>query len=220
MATTEKDGWSKEARLLTLCVASLVAANVWLVHGRSVSSSKLAEVRSSAAAATLEAAYADEEQALLLEQRYLAALEGQLPTDPSSGEVDLVLISAIGDCNNCIEDEFRKLNEILAKNPGPLRQVRGFFVDEDRPEEVRRLIDHLVPAPEFPLDIENVLEGEARATTPLVLVVRSRDGRILDAHKPIPENLAKRDTFYKRWALRWEDDERSPESADEPSRGS
>jgi hypothetical protein len=48
--------------------------------------------------------------------------------------------------------------------------------------------------------VRNLLAQVPGATTPLVLVVRSRDGKILDAHKPVPEDLMKRDAFYSRWS--------------------
>lgn len=61
------------------------------------------------------------------------------------------------------------------------------------------MIANLYPVPVFPISIENVMTYLPMATTPLVLVVRTTDGKILDAHKPIPENLSRRDAFYERW---------------------
>lgn len=51
--------------------------------------------------------------------------------------------------------------------------------------------------PAFPVSIEDLISHLPDVTTPLVLVLRSAVGRILDAHKPIPENLSRRDA---RWS--------------------
>ncbi len=73
------------------------------------------------------------------------------------------------------------------------------MIRPDRADVAHKFIKSLSPAPIFPMAVRNVL-SHLPATTPVVLVIRSRDGKILDAHKPIPEDLMKRDAFYARWS--------------------
>lgn len=120
----------------------------------------------------------------------------------TEGDVDavqFVLMASVNDCTNSIEDEVSRLNELTLRESGKITGVQGFFVDQGETQKAATFIGHLSPAPIFPMSIKNVLAEFPEATTPLVLVVRSRDGKILDAHKPIPEDLAKRDAFYTRW---------------------
>lgn len=48
--------------------------------------------------------------------------------------------------------------------------------------------------------LKNALRDWPGTTTPLVLAVRDQDATILDAHKPIPQDLSKIDSFYTRWS--------------------
>jgi hypothetical protein len=109
-------------------------------------------------------------------------------------------LASVDNCTNCIEDEVAKLNELLAGGSSRISAVQGYFVDEERSQIANTFIKHLSPPPAFPMSVRNTLSQLPGATTPLVLVIRSRDGKILDAHKPIPEDLTKRDAFYARWA--------------------
>lgn len=92
-----------------------------------------------------------------------------------------------------------ELNDLALRNSRKIAGIQGFFVDEDQRQKANTFINHLSPAPVFPMTVKNALAQFPEVTTPVVLVFRSRDGKILDAHKPIPENLLKRDAFYTRW---------------------
>ena len=122
------------------------------------------------------------------------------PDSEEGGAVQFVLLASVDNCTNCIEDEVAKLNELVAASSSRVSGIQGFFVDEERSQMAETFIEHLSPAPVFPMSVRNALSQLPDATTPLVLVIRSRDGKILDAHKPIPEDLTKRDAFYARWA--------------------
>jgi hypothetical protein len=118
----------------------------------------------------------------------------------SGSGLQFLLLASLDDCTNCIEDEVEKLNQLARCGSRRVDDVRGVLLDENRHEQAEVLLSHLSPAPRFPLSIESrSRKSLVGATTPLVLVVRSRDGKILDAHKPIPQDLSKRDTFYTRW---------------------
>lgn len=88
---------------------------------------------------------------------------------------------------------------MLLDTPVGMGGIRGYFVEVDRQEVADRFIHHLSPEPLFATSIDDVLLGHPDATTPLVLVISSTDGRILDAHKPIPGELLRRDAFHARW---------------------
>ncbi|NJL27732.1 MAG: hypothetical protein HC897_07470 [Thermoanaerobaculia bacterium] len=111
------------------------------------------------------------------------------------------LLASTADCTNCIESEVIHLNQIATmKQNMHAGNVQAFFVDEERLETAERFIANLSPKPLFPFSVRNVLPYLPGATTPLVLVVRSHDGMIVDAHKPIPEDLLRSEAFYARWA--------------------
>lgn len=192
-----------ERRLLWVFLVALLAVDGFLLFQRGRMARSLRDLQSRSANAIVESAYADEEQALLTKARTVPAAFPRASTDAKSGVssgVEFVLVASIDDCTNCIEDEIVKLNELAAGNPRGAAGIAGFFVDEDRLTTARRFIDHLSPAPRFPISVRDVLAELPEATTPLVLVIRSRDRKILDTHKPLPQNLAKRDAFYVRWA--------------------
>lgn len=182
-------------------VVALLAVDVLMLLERRQLQGRLEAVERTSAAARVESRYAEEEEAILATAGALPPGLPGVETGPGAGDkVQFLLLASIDDCANCIEDEVAKLNEVSRWRSGRIAAVRGYFVDEDRAERAERFIRGLSPAPSFPLSVGNALARVRRATTPLVLVVRSRDGRILDAHKPIPENLRRRDAFYARWS--------------------
>jgi len=189
-----------EKKILWLTVVALLAVDVFLVvRGRQMSALVL-DLESDAASYRAEAAYGDEQEALLNQVGSVPAdfpkLTGEVAADTA---VDVYLLVSVDDCTNCIEDEVSRLNMLALEPSDRVSGIWGFFVDEDRPEAVAVVRDHLAPQPVFPFAVGNPLPMLPGATTPLVLVVRSQDGRILDAHKPIPQNLTRRDAFYARW---------------------
>lgn len=183
-----------------LLLVALLAANVGLVAKWKSLTGSLREVRSTAAPALLKAKYAEEEEALLAGIRAVPAAFPRMEADGiSKDSVQFILIVGANDCTSSIEDEIAKLNQLAAHGSERLAGVRGFFVDESQAAVAHRFIQSLSPPPLFPIIVENVVPYVPKATTPLVLVIRSGDGRILDAYKPIVEDLTKRDAFYARW---------------------
>lgn len=192
-----------ERRLLWFFLVALLAVDIFLLIQQRRTARSFRDLQNASSRAIVESFYAAEEQTLLAKTRVVPAafpLASTREGSPISAEVSFVLMASIDDCTNCIEDEILKLNELVSGGRTPAVGVTGFFVDEARAITAARFIDHLSPRPRFPISVENALAGLPEATTPLVLVVRSRDRKILDAHKPLPQNLAKRDAFYARWA--------------------
>lgn len=195
-----------EKKLLWFFVVALLGANVELLTRAHSEESSGAMRRllheSEIADALTKSTYADEEEAVVLRTGSVPRrFPGLEPRAASDDGLQFFLFASVEDCTNSIEAEVVRLNEIARFGRGG-PSVRAFLVDEDRPARARRLIAQLSPQPEFPVSIENAISWVPPATTPLILVVRARDGKILDAHKPIPEDLTKRDAFYTRWLAR------------------
>lgn len=188
-----------EKKILWMVMVLLLAANIVLLIDRRSTASSSAQLRRQSAVAHLESRYTAEQETLLIENR---AVPPSLlrPTAAAPGaDVQFILIASVDDCTNCIEDEIVKLNEISHPKSSQTAAVRGIYVDVGRESRAEAVIANLSPAPTFEVSIEDVMSLLPKATTPLVLVVRKLDGRLLDAHKPIPENLSRRDAFYERW---------------------
>lgn len=181
-------------------VVALLMVDIILLVQRRQLEDRLETLRAKSVEAVLKAKYADEEEALLSGIGKLPATFPRLSDAGAGDPVQFVLLAGVDDCTNSIEDELTRLNEIALAGSAKITGIQAFFVDEKRPELANRFIARLTPAPLFPMSVKNALAELPGATTPLVLVVRSRDGRILDAHKPIPEDRTKRDAFYARWA--------------------
>ncbi len=193
-----------ERKILWFFVVALLAVDVTMLLQKRQVADRFRELQRKSAASTLKTDYAAEEEALLTGAGTVPAafpLLRPAKTGDAAGEaVQFALVVSVADCTNCIEDEVTRLNELKLKAPVRVTGIQGFFVDEETPEAAATLIQHLSPAPAFPLSVKNALAQFPEASTPLVLVIRSRDGKILDAHKPIPEDLTKRDAFYARWS--------------------
>jgi hypothetical protein len=188
-----------EKKALWIVMALLLAANIALLLDRRSTASSFAQMRREAAVSHQESQYnAEQETLLIATSEVSASLLRSTSSDPGV-DLQFLLFASIDDCTNCIEDEIAKLNEISRASPSRATAVRGIYVDVDREPAAAAMIANLSPVPVFPISIENVMTDLPKATTPLVLVVRTTDGRILDAHKPIPENLSRRDAFYERW---------------------
>jgi hypothetical protein len=186
---------------LWFLLLGLLAADIALLVQRRQLDGRFAALRARSEEAFLKSKYAAEEQALLTRTGAVpATFAGRRATARAGEEVELYLLASVDDCTNSVEDEVTKLNESARLSPARVAGIRGYFVDEDRRAIADRFIGHLSPPPAFPMTVQDVRSQLPGATTPLVLVVRSRDGRILDVHKPIPGNLRKRDAFYIRWA--------------------
>lgn len=188
-----------EKRALWFLVVVLTVVDFWFLSHHNDGDAQTPKVSRVAQQAAIEAAYADEEELLLNKVQTIP--NGPLRSEDAGlagNRLEFYLIVSARDCTNCIEDEVSQLNRLVKEVPKDQVGVEGFFVDESEPEIAQRVMNHLAPEPQFPVRVRSVLEGVA-ASTPLVLVVRVRDGRILDAHKPLPENLSKRDAFYARW---------------------
>ena len=183
--------------MLLIC---LLAADLVLLAERGRLKDRVREVDRRSAVARIKASYAREEERLLVDVGKLPAtfpLAAAQPQHPDA--VRFVLLVSVDDCTNCIEDELLMLNEMVAEGSARVAGIQGFFVDVDRPSVVRAMAQRLAPQPAFPVATQNAIAHLPGAHTPLVLAVRAGDGRILDAHKPIPEDLSKRDAFYARW---------------------
>lgn len=190
-----------ERRVLWAFVVILLAVDILLLLQRRQTGARLQNFQRTAATALLKARYAAEEEALLIQVEAVPSGFPFLQAEHAAGDaVQLVLLASVDDCTNCIEDEVMKLNALPVGNGSRVTGIQGFFIDEDRRATANAFISHLSPAPTFPMSVRNVLPQVPAATTPLVLVIRSRDGKILDAHKPIPQDLTKRDAFYARWS--------------------
>ena len=186
-------------RVLWCLVVVLVAVDVLMLGERQRLQSELRTLEDACAVAKLKTGYASEEEKLLTGRGVVSSLPRLHPEGKAEDAVQFVLLASAEDCTNAIEDEVTKLNQIAKKPSARVVGVAGFFVDTDHPERARSVLQHLSPPPAFPVTVTNALAYIPGATSPLVLVVRSLDGRILDAHKPIPQDLSKRDAFYARW---------------------
>lgn len=188
-----------EKRFLWVVMVLLLVANVLLLIERRSSATSFTLLRREAAVAQLESRYTAEQEKLLIETGWVPPPLLEPTITDREAELQFLLLASIDDCTNCIEDEFVKLNEISRATPSRTTAVRAIYVDSDREPRAQALIANLSPEPVFPVSIDDVMPHLPNATTPLVLVVRTADGKILDAHKPIPENLSRRDAFYERW---------------------
>jgi hypothetical protein len=188
-------------RILWSFVVVLLAVDIVVLLERQRLEGRVRNLEETSAAAMLETRYAREEQGLLAGTGAVPAGFPRLPAAPrQEGAVQFVLLVSADDCTNAIEDELTKLNQMAANSSESIAGVHGYFIDEDRPERAREVIRHLSPPPAFAVTVQDALAHLPGATTPIVLVIRSRDGRILDAHKPIPEDHSRRDAFYSRWS--------------------
>lgn len=187
-----------EKKLLWILLVALVGIDVFMIWERNQLSSRLRDIQRDCTGARLKADYGEEQEAILNRLKIVPeGVRDVLPVDGREEAVQFVLLASVDDCTNCIEDEIFKLNQVMEDSA--TMTVEGFFVDEDRATQARRFIDNLAPAPRFSMEVHNLLDLLPGATTPLVLVVRAHDGKILDVHKPIPEDLSRRDAFYARW---------------------
>ena len=190
-----------EKRVLWFFVLALLAVDILLLVQRSETGTRFKALQRASATAMLKTEYAAEEEILLTTTAAVPAAFPRIAAAQEEGDaVQFVLLASVDNCTNCIEDEVAKLNELMARSPSRVSGIQGFFVDQERSQMAEAFIQHLSPAPVFPMSVRDALSQLPGATTPLVLVIRSRDGKILDAHKPIPEDLTKRDAFYARWA--------------------
>lgn len=188
-------------RVLWFFVVALLAVDVLLLVQRERLQARFGDLQRKSAAATLKTEYAAEEEALITKTGTIPASFPLARDGNSAGDtVQFLLLVSVDDCTNSIEDEVTRLNQWADKRDGRIAGIHGFFVDENRPEMARRFMEHLSPAPRFPFTVADPRVHLPEATTPLVLIIRTRDGKILDAHKPIPDDLTKRDAFYMRWA--------------------
>lgn len=188
-----------EKRILWTFMVMLLVMNIVLLVDRRDTATAFDQVRRQALVAHLESRYNAEEEALLVEASVVPPPLIDPDLAESGADLQFLLLASIDDCTNCIEDEFARLNEMSRARLLQTIAVRAIIVDADREPRARAVLANLTPAPEFQVSIEDVMTHVPKATTPLVLVVRISDGRILDAHKPIPENLSRRDAFYERW---------------------
>jgi hypothetical protein len=188
-------------RALWVFVLALLAVDITLLVQRTHHEERFQSLQRESALATLKTRYAVEEETILTGIGTVPAGFPRTLTHGTIGDaVQFTMLVSVDDCTNCIEDEVSKLNQLSLKNSSKISGIQGFFVDEGRRKMAQTFIEHLSPAPVFPMSVQNTLPYLPGATTPLVLVFRSRDGKILDAHKPIPEDLTKRDAFYVRWS--------------------
>jgi hypothetical protein len=189
-----------EKRVLWFFVVALLAVDIVLLAERSQSGKRFRDLQRASAAAMLKMEYAAEEEALLTKTAAVPPAFPRVESAEDGDAVQFILLASVDNCTNCIENEVAKLNELVVAGLSNISGVQGFFVDAERLRMAETFIKHLSPTPVFPVSVRNALSQLPDATTPLVLVIRSRDGKILDAHKPIPEDLTKRDAFYARWA--------------------
>lgn len=186
-------------RIVWLALVALLLVDAALLLQRRELEASIGSLRSEAISTSTRAKYTAEEDSLLASTSVVPAaflfLQAGQANDDS---VQILLVGSVDDCTSSIEDEVSKLNELALKKPGRIAAIRGFFVDEGRGEMARRFIGNLSPRPIFSMLVKNVLLQLPRASTPIVLVVQSRDGKVIDAHKPIPEDLIRRDAFYAR----------------------
>lgn len=192
-----------EKKLLWFFMISLLLLNLALLWQRKAVDRDFETLSRTSVEARLEKAYVDEQETLVLGDAGLlrTGVPASLRPATSGSGIQFLLLVSLDDCTNCIEDEVEKLNEVAHCGSRRVDAVRGVLLDEHRREQAEVLMAHLAPAPIFPLSIEPMSrKALVGATTPLVVVVRSEDGKILDAHKPIPQDLSKRDTFYTRWS--------------------
>jgi hypothetical protein len=187
-------------KILWFFLAALLAVDVAMLLQRRQLEGQVRAVERRTSVAVEKAGYADEEETLLTTPGVVPATfplrrDAAAPADA----VQIFLLLSVDGCSNSLVDEVRKLNPLARQGSPRITGIEGYFVDENQAGKAQELLRHLLPAPAFPIAVKNALAGWPAATPPLVLVVRTRDGRILDAHKPIPEDLSKRDAFYARW---------------------
>lgn len=184
-----------EKKLLWVFLVALLVMNALLLVDRNTTAESVEALRAETGAASVKAKYAEEEESLVLSG---LSWSPPAPSSQGKGVLTFVLVVSIEDCTNCIEDELEKLEELARSNPESLTEIRGYFVDEDRAEAARGFVKRLSSGV-FPFEVRNLIDELPGASTPLVLVVDSQTGAILEAHKPIPGDLSKRDAFYERW---------------------
>ena len=142
--------------------------------------------------------YAAEEERLVHSAKVVPPsfplLAGQHPQG-----VQFHLIVSVDDCLNCIEDEVTALNDLASDSQKLMTDgVRGHWVRNASEDRVAAISEYL-PSPHFRFQATDDMSLVEGSYTPLVLVVRTADRRILDAHMPIPEDHSKRRAFYERW---------------------
>ena len=186
----------RTAWLLLICLS---AVDLVLLYQRRELQAELASLRAKSAEAIARGSYSEEEERLLASIRSLPSAFPLTPTSRLDEDTfQVLLIAGRNSCGSALEAEIVRLNELIRRKPRKLRSVRGFFVDGSKESQAGRFIGQLHPQPEFPIDVSNVIANLPAATPPIVLVIRTRDRKIADAHKPVPEALIRRDAFYAR----------------------
>lgn len=148
----------------------------------------------------VEAGATEQEENLLLMERIVLSerysdfpLKQTATVGQAAPGVEFVLIFSMNDCMNCVLAEIKVLNKYYELGG----KVVGYSVDDQSLERAGRFIGMLKPS--FPIEYYDPLSELDGIGTPVVLALRPSEQKILDVHKPLPEDLKKRNVFYTRW---------------------
>ena len=141
------------------------------------------------------ASVAAEEHALGLPAHWFVNRDD--PQSEAQEGISLVVLVDPNNCSNGLESDIARLNYFHRHRPGWINSVEGYYVSEqyDLFEEFRSMHDI-----QFPLSKRSIpLPYMDNMTTPLVLIIDSQSGMVLDTHQPIPDDLQKSQLFYDKW---------------------
>ncbi len=112
--------------------------------------------------------------------------------------LSFVILLDSSNCSNGLDSDVPRLNE-LHRNPRTwIGSVQGYYVSQDENYLEEFLSSHTIEFPVVHMDPLREFPSYA-VSTPLVLVIESMSGTILDSHQPIPDDVLKSRLFYEKW---------------------
>ena len=102
-------------------------------------------------------------------------------------------------CSNSLASEIGVLGAFHRFHSSWIHSVRGYYVSERHDLFDQFISLHKIS---FPVVKANPLAAHFDTThvlTPLVLVIDARSRTVLDAHRPIPDDVQKSRLFYDKW---------------------
>ncbi len=112
--------------------------------------------------------------------------------------IDFVFVFSRHHCGNCVRDEVARLNRIYQN---PIVNVIGFSLDSP-PDSLSRQFNNSYLGISFPVYFHPSLMNyyaKSLGKTPVLYVIDSSTGNILDVHRPIPTDSENTTAFFEKW---------------------
>ena len=152
-------------------------------------------------AARIEAeAVVTEEHALGIPEHVFGLSDGSQRADSASVRgISFAILFDPSNCSNSLASDIEVLSAFHRSPSRWIHSVRGYYVSERHDLFDQFISLHKIS---FPVVKANPLEAYFDTTyvlTPLVLVIDASSQTVLDAHRPIPDDVRKSRLFYDKW---------------------